>query len=182
LAVINLTGTKESMPASLDMELPGPDGVRCCLSVRERHLQEEPALPLLQANGAGQQGRLLLALIPLHKTDDIEEVVRLWLELWSAEPDERLRTEYVILARVFAELSKHRDRWRKALEGLTVGSLGHTSRYGGLPRRLPACLRHLSCQQPNAAVRFSACWRRCGFRRWRDFAAIALWESRAASR
>jgi hypothetical protein len=119
-AVINLTGTQESLPASVDMLLPGPDEVRCCLKARERYLQQEPALPLLRAIQAGEQGRILLPLIPVMQAEDVEEAVRLWLELWAGEPDERLRHEYVALARVFLELSPERERWRQALEGLDV--------------------------------------------------------------
>ncbi|HYT93786.1 MAG TPA: hypothetical protein VEL76_34015 [Gemmataceae bacterium] len=119
-AVVNLTGTLESLPASLDMALPGPDAVRCCLTVRERYLQEEAALPLLRAIQAGEQGRILLPLIPVMRAEDSPEVIRIWLDLWASEPDERLRREYVALTRVFLELSAERDRWRQALEGLGV--------------------------------------------------------------
>ncbi len=119
-AVVNLTGTRESLPASWDMMLPGPDGVRCCLQVRERYLREEAALPLLQAIGVGEQGRIVLPWIPLMQADDVEAVIRLWLGLWASEPDERLRLEYVALTRVFLELSSARQRWQQALEGLDV--------------------------------------------------------------
>jgi hypothetical protein len=118
--VVNLTGTHESLPASWDMTLPGPNDVRCCLKVRERYLQEEAALPLLHAIQAGEQGRILLPWIPLMQADDVEEVIRLWLDLWAGEPDERLRLEYLALARVFLELSSKRQRWQRALEGLGV--------------------------------------------------------------
>ena len=55
--VFNLTGTVQSLPASQDMTLPGPDGIGCNLKVRERYLQEEAALPLLQAIQAGEGDR-----------------------------------------------------------------------------------------------------------------------------
>ncbi len=119
-AVVNLTGTRASLPASWDMTLPGPDEVRCCLKVRERYLPEEAALPLLHAIGAGEQGRILLPWIPVMQAEDVDEVIRLWLDLWADEPDERLRQEYVVLTRVFLELSSERERWRQALEGLDV--------------------------------------------------------------
>jgi len=119
-AVVNLTGTRGSLPASWDMMLPGPDGVRCCLQARERYLQEEAALPLLRAIQAGEQGRILLPLIPVMLAEDIAEVLRLWLDVWASEPDERLRQDYVALARVFLQLSAERERWRQALEGLGV--------------------------------------------------------------
>jgi hypothetical protein len=119
-AVVNLTGTSASLPASWDMALPGPDNVRCCLKVRERYLQEEAALPLLRAVQSGEQGRIVLPWIPLMQAEDVEEVIRLWLELWASEPDERRRSEYVTLTRVFLELSAERDHWRRALEGLGV--------------------------------------------------------------
>jgi hypothetical protein len=119
-AVINLTGTRQSMPASWDMTLPGPDGVRCLLQVRERYLQEEAALPLLQAIQAGEQARIVLPWIVVMQSDDLEEGIRLWLELWNGEPDERTRSETRALTRVFVELSAQPERWRQALEGLEV--------------------------------------------------------------
>jgi hypothetical protein len=119
-AVVNLTGTSQSMPASWDMALPGPDGVRCTVTARERYLQEGRAIELLREIQAGKQGRILLPWIPLMKGDEIDEIVALWLNLWAGESDERMRGEYVVLARVFLELSPHRDRWRQALEGLEV--------------------------------------------------------------
>jgi hypothetical protein len=119
-AVINLTGTDQSMPASWDMTLPGPDGVACLLRVRERYLQEEAALPLLRAIHSGQQARVLLPWIVLMQTDDVEQTQRLWLELWNGESDEQLKSEYLTLTRVFVELSAQRERWRPILEGLVV--------------------------------------------------------------
>jgi hypothetical protein len=119
-AVVNLTGTRQSMPASWDMTLPGPDGVGCSLKVRERYLQEEAAMPLLQAIQAGLQGRILLPWIVLMKSDNIDDTIRLWLELWASEPDQRMRSEYVTLTGVFVELSAQRERWRQALKGLDM--------------------------------------------------------------
>jgi predicted transposase YdaD len=77
-------------------------------------------LQLLQAIQAGQQGRILLPWIVVMEADDIDEAIRLWLELWTSENDDRMKSEYVALTQVFLELSKHRDRWHKALEGLDV--------------------------------------------------------------
>jgi hypothetical protein len=119
-AVVNLTGTSASLPASWDMTLPGPDEIRCCLKVHERYLQEEAALPLLHAIRTGEQGRILLPWIPLMLEDDVDEVISLWLEAWTNEPDDRLRLEYVALTRVFLELSVARERWPVALEGLDM--------------------------------------------------------------
>jgi hypothetical protein len=120
VAVVNLTGTKQSIPASWDMTLPGPDGIGCILKVRERYLQEEAALPLLYAIQSGQQARILLPWIVVMQTDDLEETIRLWLELWNSEPDERMQSEYLELTRVFLELSANQKRWRQVLEGLSV--------------------------------------------------------------
>jgi hypothetical protein len=119
-SVVNLTGTSASLPASLDMTLPGPDGVRCCLQVRERYLQKEKALSLLLAIQAGEYGRILLPWIPLMWADDVEEVIRLWLDVWAGEPEEGLRREYVSLTRAFLELASAGERWRQTLEGLAV--------------------------------------------------------------
>jgi hypothetical protein len=78
------------------------------------------SLPLLQAIQAGRQGRILLPWVVVMQVEDIDETIRLWLELWTSETDPRMKSEYVALTRVFVELSKDRDRWLQALEGLDV--------------------------------------------------------------
>ena len=56
-SVVNLTGTKASVPASRVSRLPGPDGVFSGLLVRERHLQEESAMGTLEGILARRFGR-----------------------------------------------------------------------------------------------------------------------------
>lgn len=119
-AVVNLTGTRVSMPASRTMLLPAPEMGGLVLTVRERWLQDEPAKPLLDAVRTGRYSRWLLVLVPLHQTDDPTEVVRQWLELFHTEPDERLRSEWCGLVQVLSELSPHSELWQTALEGLNV--------------------------------------------------------------
>src|SRR5258708_5869493 len=77
-------------------------------------------VPWLRAIQDGQHGRILLPWIVLMQAGDIDETIRLWLELWASETDERTKSEYVVLTRVFIALSKNRDRWQQALEGLDV--------------------------------------------------------------
>ncbi len=116
-AVINLTGTPSSLPASQDYALPGPDGLRCCLQVRELHLQTMPAAPLLERIRRGELSRALLVWIPMMFTDDASSIIAQWVELASAEPDERLSAEYAALAKVFARLSPAAEQWFQVLEG-----------------------------------------------------------------
>jgi hypothetical protein len=116
-AVVNLTGTPGSIPASQDYALPGPDGLRCALQVRELHLQTIPAAPLLERIRRGELSRALLVWIPMMFTEDASGIIAQWVELASAEPDERLSAEYAALTKVFARLSPAADQWFKALEG-----------------------------------------------------------------
>jgi hypothetical protein len=90
------------------------------LQVRERWLQEEPAEPLVDAIRQGQQSRWLLPLLPLHQTEQPEEVIRQWLGLFQGEPDDSLRSEWLGLTMVFGEWSRHREPWLRSLEGLNV--------------------------------------------------------------
>jgi hypothetical protein len=53
-SVINLTGTRTSLPASREFALPGPDGTACILRMRERYLAEEPAAEALERIAAGE--------------------------------------------------------------------------------------------------------------------------------
>lgn len=119
-AVVNLTGTQASQPSSRSMVLPAPKGGKLVFEVLERWLQDEPAAPLLEAIRSGRYSRWLLVLIPLHQADDPADVIRQWLELFHAELDAGLRSEWHGLTVVLSELSRHKDLWRIALEGLTV--------------------------------------------------------------
>ncbi len=119
-AVINLTGTSASAPTSHTFDLPGPDGLRCSLIVRELYLQTMPATALLERIRTGELSRALLAFIPLMQADDPSVIIASWVELASAEPDERLRAEYGALAKVFAKLSPAADQWFSVLEGWSV--------------------------------------------------------------
>jgi hypothetical protein len=116
-AVINLTGTSSSLPASQDYALPGFDGLRCTLQVRELHLQTMPAAPLLERIRSGELSRALLIWIPLMLAEDASGIIAQWVELASAEPDERLSAEYAALTKVFARLSLAADQWFRVLEG-----------------------------------------------------------------
>jgi predicted transposase YdaD len=102
------------------MLLPGPDGLRCCLVVRERFLREEPAAHLLSEIRAGRQSRWMLPFIPLMKVDDNSDIVASWLELWNLESDERVKSEIAAIAQTFMQASEAETEWTKALEGLNV--------------------------------------------------------------
>ena len=117
-AVVNLTGTSASLPASCDMVLPGPDGLCCALKVREVYLREWSAEAIQAGIASGQIDPLVLAWIPLMHATDVAAVLRQWLDLWARETDETFARELVSMTRVFAELSDERARWLQALEGL----------------------------------------------------------------
>jgi hypothetical protein len=119
-AVVNLTGSSSGRPTSHDMMLPGPDGLRCCLLIRERFLLEESAPQLLSEIRNGRQSRWMLPFIPLMKVDDNTDIVASWLEEWNLESDERIKSEILVLTRVFMYLSESVGNWKKALEGLNV--------------------------------------------------------------
>jgi hypothetical protein len=116
-AVINLTGTPSSIPASQDYALPGPEGLRCALQVRELHLQTLPAAPLLERIRRGELSRALLVWIPMMYAEDASGIIAQWVELASAEPDERRSAEYAALTKVFAQLSPATEQWLQVLEG-----------------------------------------------------------------
>jgi len=116
--VVNLTGTSASLPASVDMVFPGPDGLRCCLKVREVYLHEWSSEKILTGIASGQIDPLVLVWIPLMQAVDVADVARQWLLLWARETDEAFRRELASMTGVFAELSEQREPWLKALEGL----------------------------------------------------------------
>jgi hypothetical protein len=116
-AVVNLTGTRASLPASHVSQLPGPDRLYCGLVVRERYMQEEDARGTLEAIAAGLVSRIMLVFVPLMLGAGDPEVIRRWLQIAEAEPDSQRRKEYGSLAKVMAELKDWYPAWEQALRG-----------------------------------------------------------------
>ena len=115
-AAVNLTGVGQT---SRDMVL-GTTGLRTCLRVAERNLQEENAAETLAQIADGRTAPCLLPLIPLMQRGAEIGIIERWKEWAQAEPDARRRADYAGLALVFADLTDCRPVWKQALEGWNV--------------------------------------------------------------
>jgi hypothetical protein len=117
-AVINLTGTRQSTPASQDfrLPLPEPQPLGLGLWVRERYLAEESAEQALRAIEAGELERMVLPLVVLMQGAGDSGIISWWMRLASAEPDRRLLSRWGADARILAELKDWSDLWQVALK------------------------------------------------------------------
>jgi hypothetical protein len=135
--VINLTGTRQSAPASRDYHLPSPplaegepaqaeaepegkqepDWLGLSLHVAEIYLAEESAEQALADVAAGREGQWLLALVPLMQNGGQAGTIKEWTTLAAGLEDSRLRGELGALALVLAELTPDWQAWQDALKG-----------------------------------------------------------------
>lgn len=117
-AVVNLTGTSQSTPASQDfrLPLPEPQPLGLGLWVRERFLAEESAEQTLRAIQAGELQRMVLPLVVLMKGADDPDTIAWWRRVADGEPDRRLRARWGADARILAELKEWSDLWQVALK------------------------------------------------------------------
>jgi hypothetical protein len=111
MAVVNLTGTRQSAPASRRYQLPCQDDVLCALKVRERHLAEESAAELLERVGREEVSRGLLPFVPLMQGGGDSGIIERWLGLAGQEPDPHRRGDLATLALVLAELKDWYPAW-----------------------------------------------------------------------
>jgi hypothetical protein len=116
-ALVNLTGRRRT--ASRRMRL-GQSRVRTFLGVTERNLAREDASATLTGIENGTVARCLLPWVPLMRGGGKAAIIARWVTLAQAEPDRHLRADYGGLALVFAELTRYRQKWQKALEGWNV--------------------------------------------------------------
>jgi hypothetical protein len=116
-ALVNLTGRRRT--ASRRMRL-GKTRVLTRLGVAELNLAREDAAATLAGIAGGTVARCLLPWIPLMRGGGEAAIIAQWVQLAGPEPNSRLRGEYGALALVFAELTRARDQWKKALEGWNV--------------------------------------------------------------
>jgi hypothetical protein len=116
-ALVNLTGRRRT--ASRRMRL-GKTRVLTRLGVAECNLAREDAAATLAGIAGGTVARCLLPWIPLMRGGGEAAIIAQWVQLAGAETNSRLRGDYGALAKVFAELTRARDQWRKALEGWNV--------------------------------------------------------------
>lgn len=121
-AVVNLTGTRQSTPATQDyrLPLPEPQPLGLGLWVRERYLAEESAEQALRAIEAGELQRMVLPLVVLMQGAGDPDIVSWWVRLANAEPDRRLRARWGADARILAEIKEWSDLWQEALKEWNV--------------------------------------------------------------
>jgi hypothetical protein len=108
--VVNLTGQGNS---SRDYHWPAA-GVRCHLGVWERNLADLSAGETLADVASGKTARCVLPWVPLLQAGDELGIIQRWVELASAEPDMRRRSDYGGLALVFAEAARRQEAWKLA--------------------------------------------------------------------
>jgi hypothetical protein len=117
-ALVHLTGPRSA--DTLDMTLPCATPVGLRLTIASRALRDDDAASTLTDIEAGRTSRCLLPWIPLMKGGGKPTMVEDWKRLALTEPDFRSRTNHAALALIFAGLTRHLDRWKKALEGWNV--------------------------------------------------------------
>ena len=114
-AVVNLTGTLESLPASRHFTFP-IDDVGLGLAAKEVHLATRSAAATLDAIARGDTSKCILAFIPLMTGGGEEGIIQRWLDMAGAEPNHRRRGELGTLALAMAELKPWFGEWQKALK------------------------------------------------------------------
>jgi hypothetical protein len=114
-AVVNLTGTTKSLPASLAFEFP-LEKLGLSLAVKERHLATEGGGATLEGIASGKTAKSILAFVPLMTGGGEEGIIQRWLEIAGAVPDHRRRDELGTLALVMAELKPWFGEWKQALK------------------------------------------------------------------
>ena len=114
-AVVNLTGTLESLPASQQFVFP-LDNVGLGLAAKEIHLATQSATATLDAIGKGMTTKSILAFIPLMTGGGEEGIIQRWLGIAGAEPNHRRRGDLGSLALTMAELKPWFGKWQVALK------------------------------------------------------------------
>lgn len=119
-AVVNLTGTSRSVPASQSYVMPVPVPLGLTLNVRECYLAEESAATTLDRMAAGEVALCVLPLVPLMKGGGESATMERWKEVAGREADAQRRGTLKVLTEVMAELAGCEGPWRVALEGWDV--------------------------------------------------------------
>ncbi len=114
--IVNLTG-KGSASRAMDW---AETGMYTELRFVERNLGAKHADVELASIAAGTSPPVVLSLIPLMQGGGEPATITKWLELASAEPDARRRSDYGGLALVFAEAAGCLDAWKDALKEWNV--------------------------------------------------------------
>jgi hypothetical protein len=125
-AVINLTGSSNSMPAAQQYVLPLEsdqtaqpllESPACVLRVREIYLEEESALETLNRIESGEIGEIILGLIPLMKDGGDDTIITRWKDLVNNLKKHWLRSDICSAALIFSDLKEWSDKWHAAIEG-----------------------------------------------------------------
>jgi hypothetical protein len=114
--VVNLTGTRESAPASRLYHFPTPDGLNWGGKVCERYLAEESADQTMTRLERDELSRCLLPLIVLMQGGGESGIIRRWRALASQILDSRLRADLGSLALALAALKDWFPLWKDALK------------------------------------------------------------------
>jgi hypothetical protein len=115
-AVVNLTGTSQSAPASRDYRFPTPDGLHWGGRVRERYLAEESADQTVSRVDGGELRRSILPLVPLMHGAGEPGIISRWLASAGQEQDPRRRADLGSLALTLAALKEWFGAWKDALK------------------------------------------------------------------
>jgi len=117
--VVNLTGTRQSRPASRSFVWPGKrkSRKRLTFDLWEWHLADESAKATLAAIGRGRCDRAILPWVALMAGGSEPRNRQRWLELAEDEPDDDLRADLGYHTRVLVEKSADPEAWLKDLEG-----------------------------------------------------------------
>jgi hypothetical protein len=104
--VVNLTGTRQSVPASHLYHFPTEDGLLCGGIFRERYLAEESADGTLKRLEDGEVSPVLLVFVPAMQGAGEESIIQRWLAAIERVKPAWRQAEYVSLALVLAELKE----------------------------------------------------------------------------
>jgi hypothetical protein len=86
----------------------------------DRNLETESAEELLDSIETGRWSRAMLPWVPLMAGANELKAVERWKRLAEAEPDSRKRSEFGLLAQIFAERAGRKDLWHKQLKEWNV--------------------------------------------------------------
>ena len=114
-AVVNLTGTSQSAPASREYRFP-TDGLFWGCAVRERYLAEESADQTLARIEGGALRRPILAFIPLMQGAGESDIISRWVAEANQETDGRRRADLGSLSLTLATLKEWYPAWKEALK------------------------------------------------------------------
>jgi hypothetical protein len=124
-AVINLTGTESSMPASNSFVMPltlnRRDGSTfqpsCILQIREVHLALESASETMERIKRGEISEVLLGLIPLMQGGGDDTILACWREMVVKLRQPLWRNDICTAAMILAELTEFSAKWDDLITG-----------------------------------------------------------------